>query len=92
MCKHEKTALVKGWLPLEGNPQKYYFQRLFDCHLILIQPFSSESLNVTFLHKRFAALIATYSYSGNGVVQTCRYNETCNFLQQKTHLYMKLVV
>jgi hypothetical protein len=36
------------------EPAKLDFQRLFDCHLILIHQLSSESLNVTFLHKRFA--------------------------------------
>jgi hypothetical protein len=36
------------------EPIKFDFQRLFDCHLILMHHFSSESLNVTFLHKRLA--------------------------------------
>jgi hypothetical protein len=43
-------------MPLEGDDAKYNFQRLFDCHLILIHYLSSKNLNVTFLHKKVAQI------------------------------------
>jgi hypothetical protein len=56
MCKHEKTALLRGWYASGRSPAKLSFQRLFDCHLILIHWLGSKNLNVTFLHKRFTQI------------------------------------
>jgi hypothetical protein len=35
MCKHEKTALLRGWLPLEGSVLSSTSRGYFECYSII---------------------------------------------------------
>jgi hypothetical protein len=50
MCKHEKTALVRGWYASGRKWFKLGFQRLFDCCSIISEESLSKNRLFTFIH------------------------------------------